>query len=37
VYLLNEDLKPLQHYYLGDPEAIRKAAAAVANQGKATA
>jgi 2,3-bisphosphoglycerate-dependent phosphoglycerate mutase len=34
VYLLNEDLKPLQHYYLGDPEAIKKAAAAVANQGK---
>jgi 2,3-bisphosphoglycerate-dependent phosphoglycerate mutase len=37
VYLLNEDLKPLQHYYLGDPEAIKKAASAVANQGKATA
>jgi 2,3-bisphosphoglycerate-dependent phosphoglycerate mutase len=37
VYLLNEDLKPLQHYYLGDPEAIKKATAAVANQGKATA
>jgi 2,3-bisphosphoglycerate-dependent phosphoglycerate mutase len=37
VYLLNADLKPLQHYYLGDPEAIKKAAAAVANQGKATA
>ena len=34
VYLLNADLKPLQHYYLGDPEAIKKAAAAVANQGK---
>jgi len=35
VYLLNENLKPLQHYYLGDPEAIKKAEAAVANQGKA--
>jgi 2,3-bisphosphoglycerate-dependent phosphoglycerate mutase len=35
VYLLNEDLKPLQHFYLGDPEAIKKAEAAVANQGKA--
>ena len=34
VYLLNEDLKPLQHYYLGDPEAIKKAETAVANQGK---
>jgi 2,3-bisphosphoglycerate-dependent phosphoglycerate mutase len=37
VYLLNEDLKPLQHYYLGDPEAIKRAEAAVANQGKASA
>ena len=37
VYLLNEDLKPLQHYYLGDAEAIKKAEAAVANQGKAGA
>jgi 2,3-bisphosphoglycerate-dependent phosphoglycerate mutase len=34
VYLLNEDLKPLQKFYLGDPEAIRKAEAAVANQGR---
>jgi 2,3-bisphosphoglycerate-dependent phosphoglycerate mutase len=37
VYLLNEDLRPLQHYYLGDPEAIKRAEAAVANQGKAGA
>jgi 2,3-bisphosphoglycerate-dependent phosphoglycerate mutase len=37
IYLLNADLKPLQHYYLGDPEAIKKAEAAVANQGKAGA
>ena len=35
VYELDDDLKPLQHYYLGDPEAVAKAAAAVANQGKA--
>ena len=35
VYLLNDDLKPLQKFYLGDPEAVTNAAAAVANQGKA--
>ncbi|MFZ5822134.1 MAG: 2,3-diphosphoglycerate-dependent phosphoglycerate mutase [Chloroflexota bacterium] len=35
VYELNEDLKPLQHYYLGDPDEVAKKAAAVANQGKA--
>jgi len=35
VYLLNEELRPLQKYYLGDEEAIRQKAAAVANQGKA--
>jgi 2,3-bisphosphoglycerate-dependent phosphoglycerate mutase len=34
VYELNADLKPIKSYYLGDPEAIRKAAEAVANQGK---
>jgi 2,3-bisphosphoglycerate-dependent phosphoglycerate mutase len=34
VYLLNEDLKPLQHYYLGDQAAAQARAAAVANQGK---
>jgi 2,3-bisphosphoglycerate-dependent phosphoglycerate mutase len=34
VYELGEDLKPIRHYYLGDPEAVAKAAAAVANQGK---
>jgi 2,3-bisphosphoglycerate-dependent phosphoglycerate mutase len=34
VYELDETLKPLRHYYLGDPEAIAKAAMAVANQGK---
>ena len=35
VYELDEDLKPIQHYYLGDPEAVKKAMEAVANQGKA--
>lgn len=35
VYELDDDLKPIKHYYLGDPDAIAKAAAAVANQGKA--
>ncbi len=35
VYELTEDLKPVKSYYLGDPEAVAKAAAAVANQGKA--
>ena len=34
VYELDANLKPIKHYYLGDPEAIAKAAAAVANQGK---
>ena len=35
VYELDDDLKPIQHYYLGDPEEAAKKAAAVANQGKA--
>jgi 2,3-bisphosphoglycerate-dependent phosphoglycerate mutase len=35
VYELNDDLTPIKHYYLGDPEAVAKAMAAVANQGKA--
>ena len=35
VYQLNEDLKPLQKFYLGDPAAAQAKAAAVANQGKA--
>jgi 2,3-bisphosphoglycerate-dependent phosphoglycerate mutase len=35
VYLLNDDLKPLQHYYLGDQAAIKAKEAAVASQGKA--
>jgi 2,3-bisphosphoglycerate-dependent phosphoglycerate mutase len=36
VYELDDDLKPIRHYYLGDAAAIEAAAAAVANQGKAT-
>lgn len=35
VYELDESLRPLAHYYLGDPEAVAKAAQAVAQQGKA--
>ena len=35
VYELDDELKPLAHYYLGDPEEIRKAQEAVAKQGKA--
>ncbi|MGN4189783.1 2,3-diphosphoglycerate-dependent phosphoglycerate mutase [Burkholderia gladioli] len=35
VYELDENLKPIRHYYLGDQEAIAKAQAAVAQQGKA--
>ena len=35
VYELDKDLKPIKSYYLGDAEAAAKAAAAVANQGKA--
>lgn len=35
VYELNDDLTAKTHYYLGDAEAAKKAADAVANQGKA--
>ena len=35
VYELQDDLKPIKSYYLGDPEAVKKAMEAVANQGKA--
>jgi 2,3-bisphosphoglycerate-dependent phosphoglycerate mutase len=34
VYELTDDLKPIKSYYLGDPEEVRKAMEAVANQGK---
>ena len=35
IYELDANLKPLKHYYLGDPEEIKKATQNVANQGKA--
>jgi 2,3-bisphosphoglycerate-dependent phosphoglycerate mutase len=35
VYELDAALKPIRHFYLGDPEAAAKAAASVANQAKA--
>jgi 2,3-bisphosphoglycerate-dependent phosphoglycerate mutase len=35
VYELDEHLKPIRHYYLGDAQAAAQAAAAVATQGKA--
>ena len=35
VYELDDDLKPLKHYYLGDPDEIQKVINAVADQGKA--
>ena len=34
VYEFSADLKPVKHYYLADEETVRKAAEAVANQGK---
>ena len=34
VYELDDNLKPIKSYYLGDPEAVKKAMEAVANQGK---
>ena len=34
VYELDDDLKPLRHYYLGDPAAAAAAAARVANQAR---
>ena len=34
VYELDEQLKPVKHYYLGDPAAAAAAAAAVANQSR---
>ncbi len=32
VYELREDLTPIRSYYLGDPEAVKKATQAVADQ-----
>ena len=34
VYELDDNLKPIKHYYLGDQEAIAAAINSVANQGK---
>lgn len=34
IYELDDDLRPIRHYYLGDPEAVKEAMQAVANQGK---
>ncbi len=35
VYDLDADLRPVKHYYLGDPEKVKKAMEVVAKQGKA--
>jgi 2,3-bisphosphoglycerate-dependent phosphoglycerate mutase len=35
VYELDDDLRPIRHYYLGDPKDLAKAIDAVARQGKA--
>ncbi len=35
VYELDAQLKPIKHYYIGDPAEVAKAMEAVANQGKA--
>jgi len=35
VYELDDEFKPIRHYYLGDEEKIKEAMQAVANQGKA--
>ena len=35
VYELDDNLKPIRHYYLGNPEEVEKAKEAVAKQGKA--
>ncbi|HTV55744.1 MAG TPA: 2,3-diphosphoglycerate-dependent phosphoglycerate mutase [Terriglobia bacterium] len=37
IYELDDNLRPLRHYYLGDPDEIKRAAEAVARQGQATA
>jgi len=37
VYEFDDDLKPIKHFYLGDPEEIAKATQKVANQAKAKA
>lgn len=37
VYELDDDLKPIRHYYLGDQAAVEEAMRSVANQGKVKA
>ena len=37
VYELDEQLKPIRHYYLADEETVQARISAVANQGKANA
>jgi 2,3-bisphosphoglycerate-dependent phosphoglycerate mutase len=37
VYELDDSLRPIRHYYLGDPEAVRRAAEAVAQQARGKA
>jgi 2,3-bisphosphoglycerate-dependent phosphoglycerate mutase len=37
IYELADDLKPLRHYYLADPEKVAQAVQSVANQGRAKA
>jgi 2,3-bisphosphoglycerate-dependent phosphoglycerate mutase len=36
IYELDDNLKPITHYYLGDPEEIKRATQAVKDQGKIT-
>jgi 2,3-bisphosphoglycerate-dependent phosphoglycerate mutase len=36
VYELDDHLKPIRHYYLGDEQAVKRAAEAVAQQGRKT-
>ncbi len=36
VYELDDDMHPIKHYFLGDPEAIEAAMSKVKNQGKAS-
>ncbi|MBI4579560.1 MAG: 2,3-bisphosphoglycerate-dependent phosphoglycerate mutase, partial [Planctomycetes bacterium] len=37
VYALDKELRPIKSEYLGDPDKVKAAMAAVANQGKAKA
>jgi 2,3-bisphosphoglycerate-dependent phosphoglycerate mutase len=34
VYELDDELRPIEHYYLGDPEEAKRAMQQVASQGK---